>query len=296
MISRRIQALSASALVVALAVAGGCGDSASDSTVVASIEDRALTRSDLDRRLPFGDNTVPQRVADTVAEWLTVQAMGLHAVAEGLGPTEADLDEADTLVPEARSDVQEALRPSIVETAALSLSLGRWATAEAEARGEPTPADFLCSSHILTETESDAEVVLERLAAGEDFAELAVELSTGPSGPSGGDLGCGPRGRFVPAFDDAAFAAASGDFVGPVESEFGWHVIEVGSVGPATVENHPRADPAQLEALRLQSLQVASELVIGEFETEALAALADSVVLDASIGEFDPLTFAITAP
>jgi len=276
--------------------AGACGDSASDNTVVASISDRTLTRSELDQRLPFGDNTVPQRIADTVTGWLAVQAIELHAIASGLGPTEQDRQDAEEFVPEARSDVQEALRPSTVETAAISLSLGRWANDEAAERGDPMPADFLCVSHILSESSEASEAVLERLDDGEDFAELAIELSTGPSGPGGGDLGCGPAGRFVPAFEAAAFGAASGDVVGPVESEFGWHVIQVRSVGPATEENHPEADPAQIEAMRLQGRQRVTEQVIAEFEAEALDALADQVEVDASIGEFDHEAFAISAP
>lgn len=269
---------------------------------MASISDRTLTRSELDQRLPFGDNTVSQRIADTVADWLAVQAIELHAISEGLGPTDQDRLDAESFVPEARSDVQQALRPSTVETAAMSLSLGRWATDQAAARGDPVPADFLCSSHILSESLEDSEAVLERLDAGEDFAELAIELSTGPSGPAGGDLGCGPRGKFVPAFEDAAFGAGGGELmgpveevVGPIETEFGWHVILVRSVGPATADNHPEADPAQIEAMRAQGLQTAAELVIAGFEAEALEAYADTVEVDASIGTFDPETFEIAA-
>ena len=86
-----------------------------------------------------------------------------------------------------------------------------------------------CSSHILLETEEDANGALARLEGGEAFADLAVELSTGPSGPTGGDLGCGSPGQFVPAFAEAVGDGEIGVPIGPVETEFGFHVILVTS-------------------------------------------------------------------
>ena len=63
--------------------------------------------------------------------------------------------------------------------------------------------------------------------AGEDFGELATELSTGPSGPNGGDLGCNNPGSYVPAFAAATLEADIGTAFGPVETQFGFHVILV---------------------------------------------------------------------
>ena len=84
-----------------------------------------------------------------------------------------------------------------------------------------------CVSHILLDTEADAEGALDRLADGEDFAELAIELSTGPSGPSGGDLGCAPSTNYVGPFAEAVDTAELEEVVGPVETEFGFHVLVV---------------------------------------------------------------------
>ncbi len=89
--------------------------------------------------------------------------------------------------------------------------------------GEGSP----CVSHILVETDADGDAIITRLEAGEDFAELAVELSTGPSGPTGGDLGCADASSYVPEFAAAVNDAELGEFVGPVQTEFGWHVILV---------------------------------------------------------------------
>lgn len=67
-----------------------------------------------------------------------------------------------------------------------------------------------------------------RIEGGEDFAAVARELSEDPgSGARGGDLGFFGRGRMVPAFEEAAFSAQPGELVGPVESDFGVHLLEV---------------------------------------------------------------------
>ncbi|MEO0961490.1 MAG: peptidylprolyl isomerase [Pseudomonadota bacterium] len=81
--------------------------------------------------------------------------------------------------------------------------------------------------HILVETEEAALAVIERINAGEDFVELAKEVSTGPSGKDGGDLGYFVKDRMVPEFSTAAFALDPGQVSAPVKSDFGWHVIKV---------------------------------------------------------------------
>lgn len=81
------------------------------------------------------------------------------------------------------------------------------------------------ASHILLETEADAVAVIEALAEGADFAELAQERSTGPSGPNGGQLGWFTAGMMVPTFEEAVFALEVGEVSAPVETQFGWHVV-----------------------------------------------------------------------
>lgn len=72
-----------------------------------------------------------------------------------------------------------------------------------------------------------AEECRERLLAGEDFAELAAEMSDCPSSRRGGELGTYPRGRLIPAFEEAAFARAVGEIGDVVESSLGFHVLQV---------------------------------------------------------------------
>ena len=82
------------------------------------------------------------------------------------------------------------------------------------------------ASHILVETEDEAKDLVAQLADGADFAELAKEKSTGPSGPGGGSLGWFGKGAMVPAFEDALVALEDGAVSEPVQTQFGWHVIK----------------------------------------------------------------------
>jgi parvulin-like peptidyl-prolyl isomerase len=87
-----------------------------------------------------------------------------------------------------------------------------------------------CARHILfnKDQREQAEEVKGQLEDGGDFAQLAKEFSQDPgSAEQGGDLGCLGRGETVPDFEDAVFGAEQGEILGPVETEFGYHVIEV---------------------------------------------------------------------
>lgn len=81
------------------------------------------------------------------------------------------------------------------------------------------------ASHILVETEEEALAIKAELDGGADFAEMAREKSTGPSGPGGGSLGWFGKGMMVPSFEAAVIAMETGAVSEPVETQFGWHVI-----------------------------------------------------------------------
>jgi len=87
-------------------------------------------------------------------------------------------------------------------------------------------------SHILVDTEAEANDVLAKLKAGSDFAELAKEKSKCPSKDKGGDLGYIGKGQTVPEFETAAFALQPGQVSGVVKSQFGYHIIKVTAKQP----------------------------------------------------------------
>lgn len=87
---------------------------------------------------------------------------------------------------------------------------------------------FVNARHILVETEEEAQDVIDALNNGESFAELAQAVSTDTgSGANGGELDWGPVVQYVTEFADAVRDAPIGEIVGPVESQFGFHVIQV---------------------------------------------------------------------
>ena len=85
---------------------------------------------------------------------------------------------------------------------------------------EPSEADKK-----LVKTKVDS--IYNLAISGEDFAELAMKYSEGPSAPQGGDLGYFTKGRMVPAFEEAAFKLNKGEISEPVKSRFGWHIIKL---------------------------------------------------------------------
>jgi len=85
--------------------------------------------------------------------------------------------------------------------------------------------------HILVKTEEECNKLIGQIEGGSDFAALAKEHSLCPSGKQGGSLGTFGRGQMVPEFDKACFEGEVGKVQGPIQTQFGFHVLEVTSRG-----------------------------------------------------------------
>lgn len=82
-----------------------------------------------------------------------------------------------------------------------------------------------CVSHILVPEEMDALKLKAEIKSYEDFEQLAKIYSQCPSGKSGGYLGCFGYGQMVKPFEEASFKGKMGEVVGPVKTEFGYHLL-----------------------------------------------------------------------
>lgn len=86
------------------------------------------------------------------------------------------------------------------------------------------------ASHILVKTETGALACLTYIKQGKTFEELAKEKSLCPSGKKGGNLGWFSRGQMVREFEVAAFSGKKGQIVGPVKTQFGYHLIKINDI------------------------------------------------------------------
>ncbi len=83
--------------------------------------------------------------------------------------------------------------------------------------------------HILVDTQEQCQALKDEIAAGAEFADIAKQHSSCPSGSSGGDLGEFGPGMMVKEFDDVVFSADINTVQGPVKTQFGYHLLEVTS-------------------------------------------------------------------
>lgn len=81
--------------------------------------------------------------------------------------------------------------------------------------------------HILVASEEACKELKQEIDGGADFADIAKEHSTCPSGSRGGDLGEFGPGVMVKEFDDVVFSAAVGEVHGPIKTQFGYHLLEI---------------------------------------------------------------------
>ena len=81
--------------------------------------------------------------------------------------------------------------------------------------------------HILVETEEACQTLKEQIEAGTDFAEMAQQHSQCPSGQQGGELGEFGPGQMVPEFDRVVFHEEVGKVHGPIQTQFGYHLVEI---------------------------------------------------------------------
>lgn len=107
------------------------------------------------------------------------------------------------------------------------------------------------SDEQLAEKRSRAENILQKVRqGGQDFAVLAQEYSEGPSAEAGGDLGTFTRGQMVPSFDETVFSMAEGEISDLVKTQFGFHIVYLNKIIPASEKSFLDAKEEISAALR----------------------------------------------
>ncbi len=239
--------------------------------VIGTVNGKTITNRDIgfaigDLQEQLGQVPPQQQRFAALMALVDIRLLASSAEAAGIGETEAFRQRLDFLRDRAlhNSYFAEQVIDTITDEQVRAMY-------DSEIASRP-PENELRARHILVETEQEARDIIGELQAGADFAALAQERSTGPSGPQGGDLGYFGRGRMVPAFEQAAFATETGSFTAePVQTNFGWHVILVEDRRPI------QPPPFDQVAQRLQSLMIQERYfeLLGNLRTEAAVDITD---------------------
>lgn len=137
-------------------------------------------------------------------------------------------------------------------------------------------------SHILVQDEAEANAIIDLLEQGQSFEELAETRSIDEgSAVQGGNLGVRPRGTYVEPFEEAVWTAEEGDIIGPVETQFGYHVIRVNEFVTQTFED---VEQSLRDELVSQQADAAFQELIRSLFDEA------EVSVDSRFGQWDPAT------
>lgn len=232
-------------------------DKAADNPVVAKVGKDEIRRSDLMAMKEAMAQQMPQLAMlplEAVYRPLIERAVDSKLLAQAAAKQDlAKSEEVKKRLEEARSTVlQQVYLEQLVDAQVTDDKIQ--AAYDQFVKENPAEPE-VHARHILLKTEEDAKAVIEELNKGADFAKVAAEKSTGPSGPKGGDLGFFKKGDMVPEFADAAFAMKPGEVSKePVQTQFGWHVIKV--------EETRQGEAPKLEEVRDQLRQQVAGQVI----------------------------------
>ena len=212
---------------IAITALLGFGSAFADSKVVAKVgeleittQELAFAESELSRE--FAQVPAEKRTAAILAALIDIKLLANRAAVEGLDEKESF--KARMAFVQSRNLHNLYFQETIVANVTDEEVRERFDNEIAAM----APESEIKARHILVASEEEAKAIVAELAQGKDFAELAKEKSTGPSGANGGDLGFFGPGRMVPEFEKAAFALEVGAYSKePVQTQFGYHVIMV---------------------------------------------------------------------
>ncbi len=258
-------------------------DPASIPDIAASFRGVDLSGEELLARAttPNGLAPSPQALADQVTTWLLVQAVTDVLTERGDAVSDIDIAEAEASAESLGIQPGTIAYDAALELQALINALNDFAQDNATV-GESS-IELICSSHILLATEEEAFAAIDRIEAGDEFATVAMEVSTGPSGPAGGELGCVDTTTFVAEYVDGARENGVG-VTEPVESQFGFHVIDVRYLGPLAEDVDPSMTPELFANLAEGEQRAAEAALFDEIVAQASEAVSVEHFIDPTIG------------
>lgn len=273
----------ASAAAISLIAGGVAADGHAEmtaETVVASVNGSEITLGQLimlRSQLPAQYQQLPDEV---VFNGLVEQLVNQQLLADSLA------DEPKRVAIALSNEVRSLRAGEVVNTLMTDSVSDEALQAAYDARFEGVePGREFNASHILVETEEEAIAVKTMIDEGADFAETAREKSTGPSGPSGGELGWFGPGMMVAEFEYAVVELEDGAVSDPVQTQFGWHIVKLNETRMTALptlddirqELTGEIQQAALDA-RLAELSDGAEIVLPE-EGQFDAALIQNIDL-----------------
>lgn len=304
MFRRILIIMSLAAIAVALA---GCGGLAMNA--VAEVNGKVITKEDLDQaideyRQQYGEEQVPaegtqeytdfekgilKRLVDEEILWFEADKMDINVTADevdaelekakaqagGEEELQSILDENNITMDSFKESVRKSLLfqkiyPEVTKDAA------EVTDEQAKAYYDANPDQFVAPemrtvSHILVKTPEEAQAVEQRLAAGEDFATVAREVSTDTgSKDNGGSLGQVPSegSGFVPEFEAVMNQLQPGEISEPVQSQYGYHIIKVDAITPAGMQSFEEVLDQLKTGLMIESQRQAFDAWLNEVRGE----------------------------
>lgn len=221
--SNRVTFLSGAVLSLFMALPAVAEDKPGADTVIASVNGTEITLGHMilvQQNLPQQYQTLPSDVLfNGILDQIIQQTVLAQSAPEGDSRLVRLSIDNERRALKAGEVLQVAVESAINDVAVQELFDAKYA--------DGTGGREFNASHILVETEEKALELIALLEGGADFAELAKEHSTGPSGPNGGQLGWFGEGMMVPPFEKAVLEMAVGAISVPVKTQFGWHVIKL---------------------------------------------------------------------
>jgi len=196
--------------------------------VVARVNGTVLHRSELELQLRGAPAQIQQQPLDKVYPVLLNNMVNAELLEQAAKKAKIDQN-AQVKQELAAAQTQILVNAYVASLARSQITEAKLRQAYDQYAKEAPQTEEVHARHILVATEQEAKDIIEQLKKGADFATLAKDKTTDPSGKSnGGDLGYFTKQDMVPEFANAAFAMKPGEFSQtPVHTQFGWHVIKV---------------------------------------------------------------------